>query len=121
MRIFINKEDVEKVKSKYGQGDVPATYSQSTKPTNQRQVAEMFAIVSNPNAFVICKLDRKYEEESCQEVEKSDIQNLKVSGLLNKKITFTANNQDYTFWFKPNVIGSAAEQKAMIKEFEKCK
>lgn len=120
MRVFINKNDVSKVQEKYGQENAVATFTQSTAPSNQRQLAEMFIIVSNPQTFETVKLNRKLEEISHESIAKDEIENLKISGMINKKVTFTVKHQDYRFWFKPIVIGSGKEQKEMIKEFENC-
>lgn len=117
MKWTFTKEDLTLYQQKYGADNAVAGYAEKAKLT-KLTLPNYYVIVADDQQLTLVHLSIKLEEKDVTQIPLTDIQSIKVSGMLVKKVVLKTGSDTYKLHVNPLGFGLGDAQKALVARLE---
>ncbi|KAF1305856.1 hypothetical protein IV487_11305 [Enterococcus saccharolyticus] len=114
MRWVIKQSDLDTIKEQYGEEMSIVGYADEYK-LFAIPIPKMYVVLMDSQKIQLIQLTMNMDVKQVETISIADIQEVKVSGAVIKKVVITTNSGKIKLSVKPHAVGIQASQKALLK------
>lgn len=113
MKLTISKDDVQALKDKYSNSGAAGGFIEEYKLI-AFPLPKYYVILIDDTNLTLVQTDSRFQEKAVTVVPLNTIQSVKLSGMMNKRVTIKTDSETYKLIMRTLLIGLRSEQADVI-------